>query len=90
MKLTAVDCEAVYFNESKQSLKSRSDEHKRSFRNCDCDKNEIAKHVCEAEHNFSWHQKKVIDRVSRLIPRKNKETIHSLLSNYLNLSNYHN
>ena len=29
------DCEAVYFHESKQSLKSCSDEHKRSVRNCD-------------------------------------------------------
>ena len=37
-------CEAVYFGESKRSLKSRSDEHKRSVRNYDCDKNEIAKH----------------------------------------------
>ena len=36
--------EAVYFGESKRSLKSRSDEHKRSVRNYDCDKNEIAKH----------------------------------------------
>ena len=32
-------CEAVSFGESKWSLKSRSDEHKRSDRNCDCDKN---------------------------------------------------
>ena len=32
------NCEAVYFSESKRSLKSRSDEHKRSVRNCDCDK----------------------------------------------------
>ena len=42
-----IDCsnyEAVYFVESKQSLKSRSDKHKRSVWNCDCDKNEIAKH----------------------------------------------
>ena len=38
------NCQAVYFGESKQSLKSRSDEHKRSVRNCDSDKNEIAKH----------------------------------------------
>ena len=38
------NCEAVYFGESKRSLKSRSDEHKRSVRNCDCDKNENAKH----------------------------------------------
>ena len=37
-------CETVYFGESKWSLKSLSDEHKRSVRNCDCDKNEIAKH----------------------------------------------
>ena len=42
-----IDCgnsEAVYFGESKRSLKSHSDEHKRPVRNCDCDKNEIAKH----------------------------------------------
>ena len=40
-----IDCsngEAVYFGESKWSLKSRSDEHKRSVRNCDCDKNDTA------------------------------------------------
>ena len=40
-----------------------------------CDKNDIAKHCWEADHNFNW-DKKVIDRESRLIPRKIKETIH--------------
>ena len=55
------NCQAVYFRESKGSLKSRSDEHKRSVRNCNCDKNEIAKHCWEADHNFNWDQKKVID-----------------------------
>ena len=58
------NCQAVYFGES--------------TRNCDCDKNEIAKHCWEADHNFNWDQKKVIDRESRLIPRKIKETMHSL------------
>ena len=38
------NCEAVYFGESKRSLKLRSDERKRSVRKCDCGKNEIAKH----------------------------------------------
>ena len=71
------NCQAVYFDESKRSLKSRSDKQKRSVRNCDCDKNEIAKHCWEADHNFNWDQKKVIDRESRLIPRKIKETINS-------------
>ena len=46
--------------------------------NCDCDKNEIAKHFSEADHSFSWDQKKVIDRESKLIPRKSKETTHPL------------
>ena len=59
------NCQAVYFSESKWSLKSHSDEHKRSIRNCDCDKNEIAKHYWEADHNFNWDQ-------------KIKETIYSL------------
>ena len=72
------NCEAVYFDESKRSLKSRSDEHKRSVRNCNCDKNEIAKHCWGADHNFNWDQKKIFDGKSRLIPRKIKETVHSL------------
>ena len=46
------NCQAVYFGESNRYLKSRSDEHKRSVRNCDCDKNEIAKHCWEVEHSF--------------------------------------
>ena len=83
------NCEAVYFGETKQSLKSRSDEHKRSVRNCDCDKNEIAKHCWEAGHNFNSDQKKVIDRESRLIPRKIKESIHPLKNpNHINKISY--
>ena len=82
-------CEAISFGESKQSLKARSDEHKRSVRNCNCDKNKIAKHCWEADINFSWDQKKVIDRENRLIPTKIKETIHSLKnSNYINKISY--
>ena len=38
------NCQAAYFGESKRSLKPRLDEHRRSVRNCGCDKNEIAKH----------------------------------------------
>ena len=37
----------------------------------------IAKHCCEADHDFH-DQKKVVDREDRLIPRKIKETIYSL------------
>ena len=46
----------------------------RSVRNCDCDKNEIAKHCWKADHNFNRDQKKGIDRESRLVPRKTKKT----------------
>ena len=77
-KIDCGNCEAVYFCEFKRSLKSRSDEQNRSVRNCDCDKNEIAKHCWEADHNFTWYQKKVIDSETRFIPRKIKETIHAL------------
>ena len=48
------NCRAAYFCESKQSLKLRSDEHKRSLWNCDCDKNEIIKHCWEADHRELW------------------------------------
>ena len=79
------NCEAIYFGESKRSLKSSSNEHKRSARNCDYNKNEIAKHCWEADCNFNWDQKKAIDRQSRLIPRKIKETITSLKNrNHIN------
>ena len=88
-KIDCSNCQAVYFGESKRSLKSRSGEHERSVRNCNCDKNEIAKHYWEADHNFKWNQKKVIDRESRLIPRKIKETIHSLKNpNQINKISY--
>ena len=88
-KMDCTYCQAVYFGESKRSLKSRSNQHKRSFRNCDCDKNKIAKHCWGADHNFNWDQKKVIDSESRLIPRKIKETIHSLKNpNHINKISY--
>ena len=55
------NCATVYFGEPKTSLKSRSmDEHKRSVKNCDCENIETAKHCLEADHNFSWDQKKVV------------------------------
>ena len=45
----------------------------------------LAKHCWEADHNFNWDQKKVIDRESRLTPREIKETIHSLKNaNHIN------
>ena len=52
------NCQGVYFGESIRSLKSRLDEHERSARNCDCEKNESAKHFWEPYQNFSWDQKK--------------------------------
>ena len=70
---------------AKRSFKSRSDEHKRSVRNCDCEKSETAKYCWEADHNFSWNQKKVVNGKSRLIPRKIKETMHFLKNpNHIN------
>ena len=82
-------CEAVSFGESKQALKLRSDQHKISPRNCNCERNQIPKHCWEADINFSWDQKKVIDRENRLIPTKIKETIHSLKNtNYINKISY--
>ena len=58
-----IDCsnsEKVYFGESKRSLKSRSDKRKRSVRNSDCDKNEIAKHCWEADHNLAGIRREVL------------------------------
>ena len=83
------NCKAVYYREFKGSLKPRSDERKGSVRNCDCDKNETAKHCWEADHNFGWDQKKVVDRENRLISRKMKETVHYLKNaNHINEISY--
>ena len=54
------NCQEVYFGESKRSLKSRSDEHKRSVRNGDCDRNETAKHCWEADHNLTGIRRKLL------------------------------
>ena len=43
----------------------------------------------EADYNFNWDQKKVIDRENRLIPRKIRQTIHSLKNpNHINKISY--
>ena len=88
-KQDRLNCKPVYFGESKRSLKSRSDKHKRSVRNCDCNKNEIAKHGWEADHNFRRNQKKIVDKESRLIPRKVKGTTHFFENpNHINKISY--
>ena len=52
-------------------------------------KNEIAKHCCEANRNFSSNQTKGFDKENRLISRKTKETIHSLKnSNHIYKNSY--
>ena len=76
-EIACSNCEALCFGESERSLKLRSDKHKRSVRNCDREKNEIAIHCWETDHNFSCDQKKDDDRESS-IPRMIKETIDSL------------
>ena len=50
------------FRESQRSLKSISDEHKISVKNCDYDKREIAKNCWKADYKFSWDKKKNFDR----------------------------
>ena len=45
--------------------------------------------VATEDNNFNWDQKKVIDRESRFIPRKMKETIHFLKNpNHINKISY--
>ena len=81
-KITCNNYRAVYV--FKRFLKSWSDEHKRSVKSDDIEKNEIAKCHREEHHNFNWGQKEVVDRRIRLIPRKFKETIHSFKNhNYI-------
>ena len=71
------NCESVVFEKSERSFRSHSDRHKRFVKNCKPEKYDLVKHCWEADHNVSKDQKKV-DRESRLIPTKVKETIHFL------------
>lgn len=60
------------------SLENRNQMNTDLSKNCDCEKYQIAKHYREEDNNFSWNQKNVVDRESRLLPRKIKETIYSV------------
>ena len=40
----------------------------KSVKNGDCEKSKIARHCWEVDDNFSWDQKKVVDREIKLIP----------------------
>ena len=72
------NCEVAYFGKSKRSLKFPSDEHRGYVRNCNSERSKTAKNCLEADRNFSLYQKNVVDRESKLIPLKIKETIYSL------------
>ena len=83
------NCETVYFGEYKQSLKPRSVERKKSARNGDCERNKTRNHWWQTDHSFSWDQKKVVDRESRLVPTEITDTIHSLKNpNHINKISY--
>ena len=57
MKLTVATVKQCTLVNLKGSLKSRSDQHQRFVWSCNCNKNEIAKHCWEADHNFNRDQK---------------------------------
>ena len=81
-KIDCSNCKIVYFGESKRSLKSCSDEYKRSVENYDYKKNETTKHFWEADHNFRCDQRSVVDKENRYVPRRIKETISYLRNPY--------
>ena len=63
------NCEAVYFGESKQPLKSHSYVSKVSATNCNCENNEIEKDYWEAKDIFSWDQKIVARKAGWFLGR---------------------
>ena len=88
-KIPCRDCEATYIGESKRSFKQRSSEHMRAVKNRDIEKNEIADHCWDKDHQMNWDNKKVIDRERNVYARKIKETIHSIKDdNHINSISY--
>lgn len=88
-KIPCSDCNAVYIGESKRTLDQRVKEHERAVRNGDTDKNEIADHSWKHNHRFDWNKKSIIDREQHMVPRKIKETIHSINDkNHINSISY--
>ena len=73
-EIDCTNCKSVYFGEFKRSQCSNLNIAFRwAQRFCQelwLKKNEITKHCWEADHNFSLDQKEVVDRESKLIPRK--------------------
>ena len=88
-KIPCKDCSATYIGESKRSFGVRYKEHNRAVRNGDTDKNEIADHCWENDHEMNWDERKVIDTEAYIKDRKIKETIHSLKDeNHINSISY--
>ena len=46
------DCDAIYIGETKRQFKQRLQEHRRTVRNGDTNKNEIADHSWTNDHEF--------------------------------------
>ena len=68
-------CETVYIGETKNETQTA---HKRAVRNGDIDKNEIAEHCWNNDHEIDSNKKKIIVRESFTTARKIKETINSI------------
>ena len=88
-KIPCKDCNATYIGESKRSFGVRYKEHDRAVRNGDTDKNEIADHCWENDHEMNWDERKIIDTEAYIKERKIKETIHSIKDrNHINSISY--
>ena len=63
-KISCKDCEKVYIGQTPRALRSRTREHKRAI--FTGDKNSLlAQHCMQNNHEFDFHDVKIIDRCSQ-------------------------
>ena len=58
------------------------------MKKCDIDKNEIAEHCWNNDHQFDWDNKSILDREKFTTAKKIKETIYSKKEKSINRISY--
>ena len=61
-QISCRDCDAVYIDETGQSLETRKREHNDAVKNFDLKKSALRQHVAENDHFIDWDNAKILRR----------------------------
>lgn len=54
------DCDFIYIGQTKRSLKSRLDEHKRSIKYQRPEKSALCQHTISMDHRINWNEAEIL------------------------------